>query len=241
MSIPSPSAALDAATAVGEGVDLVAPGSRAVAPVDIAQPAPVDPTDERLLAQFLKGDTGALGSLAQRHERQLLGLAMGLLNGRRDLAMDAVQDTWLRVIKYGKSFRSGSTVKTWLYRILVNTCKDARTRSFKFDSKSTRVGTGSSLPVEDAPTQSPSHDTHSQSHIRAAIESLPGDHRLLVLLCYHNGLTHPQAAEVLSIPVGTLKSRLHTALNALREHLQESPERKLRESAPQAPRRESTP
>jgi RNA polymerase sigma-70 factor (ECF subfamily) len=214
--------------ALAGGMELEEVGGQAEAPYPAPasadapsdrSPGALDPTDERLLALFLKGDSAALGTLAQRHERQLLGLALGLLGGRRDLALDAVQDTWLRVIKYGRSFRSGSTVKTWLYRILVNACKDTRTRSFKLAGG----GTGSSLPVENltvATNSSANGDTPTQSHIRAAIESLPGDHRLLILLCYHNGLTHPQAAEVLNIPVGTLKSRLHTALNTLRSHLQ---------------------
>ncbi|HVU64204.1 MAG TPA: RNA polymerase sigma factor [Phycisphaerales bacterium] len=208
-------------------------------PSERGNTAPAHSTDEHLLATFLNGDAPSLGALAQRHERHLLGLATGLLHGRRDLALDAVQDTWLRVIKYGRSFRSGSTVKTWLYRILVNTCKDVRTRSYKLN---TQGGAGSSPPVEHLPdaTPSPSPDTPTQSHIRAAIESLPGDHRLLILLCYHNGLTHPQAAEVLNIPVGTLKSRLHTALNLLRKSLQESPERELTSNtAASAPREQS--
>lgn len=198
-----------------------------------AESAPAQASDEHLLAAFLKGDAASLGQLAERHERQLLGLAMGLLGGRRDLAMDAVQDTWLRVIKYGKSFRSGSTVKTWLYRILVNTCKDARTRSFKFSGRG-QGGTGGSPPVENLAIadSSASADTPSQSRIRSAIESLPGDHRLLVLLCYHNGLTHPQAADVLGIPVGTLKSRLHAALSHLRKCLEESPHATPRETMP---------
>src|SRR5262245_51157650 len=80
-------------------------GVEAAAPPD-DHAAPVSPTDEDLHARFLRSDREALGQLAQRHEANLLGLASGLLNGRRDLAMEAVQDTWLRVIKYAKSFRS---------------------------------------------------------------------------------------------------------------------------------------
>lgn len=169
------------------------------------------PTDEHLLARFLKGDREALGVLASRHEPQLLGLACAL-TGRRDLALESVQDTWLRVIKYGRSFRSGSSVKTWLYRILINACKDART-------KNARMRLTTSPERERAGSESP--DSPDLTRLRSIIDTLTGDQKLLILLCYHNGLSHPQAAEVLDIPVGTLKSRLHTTLTTLRSRLKE--------------------
>jgi RNA polymerase sigma-70 factor (ECF subfamily) len=189
----------------------------------IAPDSPATPSDEHLLARFLKGDREALGALASRHEPQLLGLACAL-TGRRDLALESVQDTWLRVIKYGRSFRSGSSVKTWLYRILINACKDARTKNSRFRFASTtsaRGGTGG-LPTGDvATTSSNLSDSPDLALLRTTIDTLSGDQKLLILLCYHNGLSHPQAAEVLDIPVGTLKSRLHTTLTTLRTHLKE--------------------
>ncbi len=61
-------------------------------------------TDEQLLAKFVGGDRAPLGELAQRYERPLLGMAMGLLGGQRSLACDAVQETWLRVIRFAGGF-----------------------------------------------------------------------------------------------------------------------------------------
>jgi RNA polymerase sigma-70 factor, ECF subfamily len=176
------------------------------------------PTDEHLLARFLKGDRDALGTLASRYEPQLVGLACGL-TGRRDLALESVQDTWLKVIKYGRSFRSGSTVKTWLYRILINACKDSRSKNSRFRLPLTRSGAGSAPASDDATTPSNLPDTPDLTQLRTIVDTLSGDQKLLILLCYHNGLTHPQAAEVLDIPVGTLKSRLNTTLNTLRTRL----------------------
>ncbi len=204
------------------GVDEVGPDAASANapphPPAITTHSPCGPTDELLLARFLKGDRDALGTLATRHESQLLGLACAL-TGRRDLALEAVQETWLKVIKYGRSFKSGSTVKTWLYRILINNSKDVRKKS--------RGGTGSSLPVRlstDAPDNQQQHfsdppDPPDLAHLRTAVDNLSGDQKLLILLCYHNGLTHPQAAEVLNIPLGTLKSRLNTILTTLRTRL----------------------
>ena len=83
-------------------------------------------TDEKLLGAFVKGDQAALGELARRHECSLLGLAGGLLGGGSAAACDAVQETWVRVIRYGHSFNGRSSFKTWLYRITINRCRDLR-------------------------------------------------------------------------------------------------------------------
>ncbi len=214
MTLP-PASELLGAPGVGE-VEVAAdfqPDPTAVIPSSAA----ATPTDEHLLARFLKGDREALGQLASRHEAQLLGLACGL-TGRRDLALEAVQDTWLRVIKYGRSFRSGSSVKTWLYRILINACKDARGKNARF--RITNGGIGS-LPASGVATTAADLHSPDLAHLRTTIDTLSGDQKLLILLCYHNGLSHPQAAEVLDIPVGTLKSRLHTTLTTLRSGLKE--------------------
>src|SRR5262249_47470112 len=82
--------------------------------------------DKALLDRFVAGGGGALGELAWLYERSLLGLAKGLLGGDADAACDAVQSMWVRVIRYGKGFEGNSTVKTWLYRILINECRTMR-------------------------------------------------------------------------------------------------------------------
>ncbi|HWL95056.1 MAG TPA: sigma factor, partial [Phycisphaerae bacterium] len=83
-----------------------------------------DKSDEQLLAEFVAGRKAALGELARRHESSLLGLACGLLGGREDLARDAVQETWMRVVRFAGGFHGRSCFKTWVYRIAVNQCRD---------------------------------------------------------------------------------------------------------------------
>ena len=170
------------------------------------------PTDEQLLHRFRAGDRAALGTLAERHERELIGLAIGIIGGpaHRETALEAVQEAWLRVIRSARTFRGESTVKTWLYRITINAARDARARAVRHPS----AADGSQIdPAMDSP------DGDRLMPLRSAIDQLSDDQRLLVLLCYHRSLTHPQAAEVLGIPPGTLKSRLHAALTALRASL----------------------
>src|SRR5262245_30414828 len=81
-------------------------------------------SDETLLAEFLKGRKTALVELAHRYEAKLLGLAQGMLGQRSELAHDAIQETWLRVIRFGAQFNGNCTFKTWLYRIAINRCHD---------------------------------------------------------------------------------------------------------------------
>ncbi len=172
-------------------------------------------TDEQLLADFLGGRRAALGELARRYERPLLGLALGLLGGRRDLACDAVQETWLRVIRFGRQFSSQSRFKTWLYRIGINQCRNLQSatgRPAAGDGEPTLAG----KPAPDPAPETVAARTDQHNAVRRAVARLAPDRRAIVLLCYHGGLTHVEAAEILELPLGTLKSRLHAALEELR-------------------------
>lgn len=196
--------------------------------------AAVRASDEELLRAFVGGQRAALGELAERYEAYLLGLACGLLGGRRELACDAVQEAWVRVIRFAGGFDFRSAVKTWLYRIVVNQC---RTAGF-LQGAGSREKTGETpvpperqaetpAPLSQARTLMPhSHvaadpvaKDEEQEQLRAAVAGLGAEQRTVVLLCYHAGLTYGEAAEILEIPVGTLKSRLHAALTELRAAL----------------------
>jgi RNA polymerase sigma-70 factor (ECF subfamily) len=168
------------------------------------------PTDEALLREFAAGRRDALGELAQRHERALLGLACGLLRGRRALACDAVQETWVRVVRFADGFGGQSSVKTWLYRILINQCRSLR--------ETERIGSAAATDPTVRPVAEDS-GTEQNEGLRRQVERLDADKRVVLLLCYHEGLTHEQAAEILGLPLGTLKSRLHAALAELRTAL----------------------
>jgi RNA polymerase sigma-70 factor (ECF subfamily) len=172
-------------------------------------------TDEQLLSEFLAGRRAALAELAGRYERSLLGLAAGLLSGRPDLACDAVQETWLRVIRFGKQFMGRSSFKTWLYRIAINQCRTLHAAPVS----STPTDEVRHMPAGDAQPDETA-ETIDQNHaVRRAVGRLDPDKRTVVLLCYHSGMTHEQAADVLEVPLGTLKSRLHAALTELRASL----------------------
>jgi RNA polymerase sigma-70 factor (ECF subfamily) len=179
-------------------------------------------SDEQLLAAFAKGDRSALEELARRHEVRLLGLCSGVLGGRRDLAMDAVQETWLRVVRFARNFKGSSSVKTWLYRIAINQCRTLHGKVSRDVKRSGSMNDGvARADVDAAADPQCGLDPDVRRQVREAVSKLDIGRRTLVLLCYHAGMTHQQAASILGIPLGTLKSRLHATLTHLRQTLPE--------------------
>lgn len=178
-------------------------------------------TDEDLLVAFRGGERAALGRLAQRYEGLLLGLAAGLLGGRRDLACDAIQETWVRVIRFADRFQGGSRFKTWVYRIAINQCRSLVRSLDTGPPRAPDPAAAAALTASHAASDpsAAADRTERDAALRAAVAELNADQRVVLLLCYHEGLSHAEAAEVLEIPAGTLKSRLHAALVALRQKL----------------------
>ena len=121
----------------------------------------------------------------------------------------------MRVIRYGHSFNGRSGLKTWLYRITVNCCRDIHSGTTPERRPYPKAQPAVACPD---PGQVPIIEERDDA-LYEAVGRLSDAGRELVLLCYHDGLTHKQAAEVLEIPLGTLKSRLHAVLEQLREHL----------------------
>jgi RNA polymerase sigma-70 factor (ECF subfamily) len=172
-------------------------------------------SDRDLLTRFVAGERGALGALAQRYEGALLGLARGMLGGDAVAACDAVQSMWVRVIKYAGGFQEKCAVKTWLYRILINECRDWRRRN-----GAERSGVHLRLARPESRATAMADD----AGLQAALAALGEERREALLLCYQTGMTHEAAADILGVPVGTLKSRLYAGLKELRAALGEPEE-----------------
>lgn len=128
------------------------------------------------------------------------------------MAADAIQETWVRVIRFAGKFDGRSSFKTWLYRIAINQCRTVKSR----------IGHAQASPTAELrPAREPAaHASGSSADdltwLRDQVSRLTPDKRTVLLLCYHEGMTHAQAAEILEVPIGTLKSRLHAALTTLR-------------------------
>jgi RNA polymerase sigma-70 factor (ECF subfamily) len=188
--------------------------------------APTDPlttcTDEELLERFRRGQREAFGFLVRRYERELYGYLRRYL-GDSDLAEDVFQNTFLQLYtKIGK-YEAGRPVRPWLYTIATHQAIDALRRqgrhqvlSLDQQREEQTDGEVSSLAAL-LETRGPGPLDQAQGEerrqfVRASVERLPDFLRQVVVLAYYQGLKYREIAEILDIPVGTVKSRLHAAL-----------------------------
>lgn len=187
-----------------------------------------------LLRQIGNGDAQALSRLYDRYARLVFSLALRIV-GRVDLAEEVTQDVFLRVWEKASQYnpRRGS-VKTWLVTIARNRTLDVLRRQKRrppsWHDIRTPEGEGewfSEQIVADGPTveETIQHDWEVQ-RVRVALAQLAPEKRQVLLLAYFEGLSHQEMAERLGLPLGTVKSRLRAALQALHRALAEKVHRK---------------
>jgi len=186
-----------------------------------------DFSDEQLVAAYReRGDRQAFDELVHRYERELYSYLRRFL-GNAAAAEDAFQATFLQVHLKCEQFEAGRKVRPWLYTIATNQAIDLQRRGkrhklISLDRRDASVddnaGTLSNLlkSKEDAPMASMESD-EAQRWVRGAVAELPEQLRAAVNLIYYQGLKYREAADVLKVPVGTVKSRLHTAVLKLNE------------------------
>jgi RNA polymerase sigma-70 factor (ECF subfamily) len=171
-------------------------------------------SDEDLLAKFLDGDPSAFDELMARHEDRIFGLCLRMLASRED-ALDATQDTFLTLYRKGRQYSGRSRLSTWLYRVAINTCHDhLRKRSRRH---TTPMPEGSDPP--DASVQDMFDSVELRPDIVEALAAIPKEFRSAVLLVDVEGLALEEAADILRIPLGTVKSRTYRGRRLLAEHL----------------------
>jgi len=175
---------------------------------DAVGPATPEPTDAELLRAHVDGDPRAFGELVRRHRDRLWAVALRTV-GDREEAADAVQDALLSAHRGAARFRGDSAVTTWLHRIVVNACLDRLRRRqahptvpLPDGSHSDEGGRGSG-PEPAAPVQD--HDTALV--VRAALAALPIEQRSALVLVDVQGYPVLEAAEILGVAEGTIKSR----------------------------------
>ncbi|MBZ9642811.1 RNA polymerase sigma factor SigM [Streptomyces sp. PSKA30] len=164
-------------------------------------------SDQDLLARHVAGDPEAFGELVRRHRDRLWAVALRTL-GDREEAADAVQDALVSAYRAAHTFRGQSAVTTWLHRITVNACLD---RARKAASRKTSpVDDTERLeqllePHESASAPAERNDLHRQ--LLEALGTLPPDQRAALVLVDMQGYPVAEAARMLDVPTGTVKSR----------------------------------
>ena len=164
-------------------------------------------SDQELLTRHVEGDADAFGEIVRRHRDRLWAVALRTL-GDREEAADAVQDALVSAYRAAHTFRGQSAVTTWLHRITVNACLD---RARKAASRKTApVDDTERLeqllePHESASAPAERNDLHRQ--LIEAMGTLPPDQRAALVLVDMQGYPVAEAARILDVPTGTVKSR----------------------------------
>ncbi|MEY2226723.1 MULTISPECIES: RNA polymerase sigma factor SigM [Streptomyces] len=164
-------------------------------------------SDRDLLALHVAGDPDAFGELVRRHRDRLWAVALRTL-GDREEAADAVQDALVSAYRAAHTFRGDSAVTTWLHRITVNACLDrARKAASRRTSPIDDTDRLERLlePHESAEAPAERQDLHRQ--LLAALSTLPADQRAALVLVDMQGYPVAEAARLLDVPTGTVKSR----------------------------------
>jgi len=180
-------------------------------------------TDEIIVQRALTGDADAFGEIVRRWERRIFALAYGML-GREEDARDATQETFLAAFRNLRGFRGEAKVSSWLHRIAVNQCitrqRQSRVRSeAALDDEQEKDAASFAVPVHYSPLRVV-EGRQETAAVRRAINSLPIELRQVVIMKEFEELTFREIAEVLELPLSTVKSRLYTAMKQLQMRLQ---------------------
>jgi RNA polymerase sigma-70 factor (ECF subfamily) len=159
--------------------------------------------DTDLVARFVDGDVTAFSELMDAHEDRVFGVCLRMLRDR-EAALDAVQETFINVFRKADRYKAEAAFSTWLYRVAVNTCYDQLRKAKRRAAQP--------LPETLDPADPHSGDVLEAVELRPDIEdalhALPPEFRAAVILVDLEGHALETAANMLAVPVGTVKSRV---------------------------------
>jgi RNA polymerase sigma-70 factor (ECF subfamily) len=179
-------------------------------------------TDEVLLASHIAGDPAALPALVRRYQTELLHFLARFL-GSTAAAEDVFQETFLQVHLSSETFDTSRRFRPWLFTIAANKARDHHRKHGRRAMLSLSASIGDDeggqtfvdLLESDVPgPELPLVDSERSRLIKAVVDEMPRHLREILLLSYFQRMSYNQIAEALDIPLGTVKSRLHTAVAA---------------------------
>ncbi len=170
--------------------------------------------DADLVARFVDGDVAAFDELMAAHEDRVFGICLRMLRDR-DMALDAVQETFINVFRKADRYKAEAAFSTWLYRVAVNTCYDQLRKSKRRAAQP--------LPEHHDPADPQAGDELESIELRpqieGALQALPAEFRAAVVLVDLEGNALETAANMLAVPVGTVKSRVFRGRKLLAQSL----------------------
>lgn len=169
-------------------------------------------SDEELMQAVARGDEMALRALVARHASPLHAY-LARLCGDASEAEDLAQESWMRIVRSAAAFDASRRFRSWAWGIATNVARD------RFRRVRARGGLHAPLPTNLAEAGTPEGRSIARVDLRGRLAELPERLRQALLLRYYEGMSEPEIAEALGIARGTVKSRLHTAVMALRRSL----------------------
>jgi RNA polymerase sigma-70 factor (ECF subfamily) len=166
-----------------------------------------DADDLALIARCKAGETAAFEGLVVRYQRVLFTVAVRML-GDADAASDAAQNAFIKAYQKLETFDPNRRFFSWIYRILVNECLNARRDHTDHEPLTPAIA---SVGGPDAAFEA----AERRGRVQAAILALPIEYREVIVLRHYTGLSYEEIGEALHLPAKTVKSRLHTAKQRL--------------------------
>jgi RNA polymerase sigma-70 factor, ECF subfamily len=177
--------------------------------------------DAQLIAETLKGQTEAFGKLVEKYQDRLFNTVVHLTGNVED-ARDIVQETFVQAFIKLDSFRGSSALYTWIYRIAFNIAAGWRRKRRPIGSIENNRERFGLDPMDNniGPVEQLEQDERCRQ-VRQALAQLSEEHRIVLVLREIDGHDYETIAEMLDLPIGTVRSRLHRARMELREELRE--------------------
>jgi RNA polymerase sigma-70 factor (ECF subfamily) len=175
-------------------------------------------TDEQLMTRAAAGSDTAFEELYRRYARRLKGFFFMQLGGDEELAADATHDVFLRAYEARDRYQEGRRVDTWLFTIAYNICRN-HYRSNAYEAQ--LMASLDAEPVMDQQIEVDLDAAMLDEALAQVLSELPSTLHQLFSLHYQEELTIPQIAEIVGVPEGTVKSRLHKTMNMIRKKLKQ--------------------
>ena len=171
------------------------------------------PEDGQLVAAAVAGQTEAFGTLVERYERAVFHLCLRTMRSS-DEAEDCAQEAFFKAFRSLHTFKAGSKFSTWIFSIAYHACCDRLARRKRFGDDE--------LPDKADPGLGPAQlaELNDEARaLRAAIDALPEKYRAVITLYHLQGRQYEEIAQVLDLPMGTVKTHLFRAKELLRKAL----------------------
>jgi len=178
-------------------------------------------TDVELMQRYVAGDEAAFREIVNRYKNSLYAFLKRFLN-QSDLVDDVFQETFLQLFTSWESFDPSRPLRPWLFTIAANKAKDAlrkaqrtsavpigtmsESEDMSFDEMLNTLSSDTAVPYDEV------ERNETAARVNEVIANMPENLREILVLAYFNRFPYKQMADILSIPIGTVKSRLHTAV-----------------------------